>query len=123
MAFISNNDDDDETFLSEVRTFCKLLFLFVVIFYSNQDATIPKSFITMHVTDPFATAMEATTREEYPNAKRNLLDEINDAAHQQTMLPPPPPQKENLAIFLRYLRIVKQLYLMALSSLPDSFFF
>ena len=58
---------------------------------------MPKSFITMHVTDPFATAMEGCN-EEYPNAKRNLLDDINNA--ECTVLPPP-PQKENLAVFLR----------------------
>ncbi len=58
---------------------------------------MPKSFMTMHVTDPFSTAMEGA-QEEYPNAKRNLLDAINNA--EATMLPPP-SQKENLAVFLR----------------------
>lgn len=52
----------------------------------------------MHVTDPFSTAVEGCA-EEYPNAKRNILDDLNNA--EQTMLPPP-PQKENLAVFLRY---------------------
>ena len=51
----------------------------------------------MHVTDPFSTAME-DAHEDYPNAKRNLLEAINNA--ELTMLPPP-PQKENLAVFLR----------------------
>ena len=59
---------------------------------------MPKSFLTMHVTDPFSTAMEVN-QEEYPNAKRNILDDLNNA--EQTMLPPP-PQKENLAVFLRF---------------------
>ena len=69
------------------------------MFHVFQDSSIaiPKSFITMHVTDPFATAMEGA-QEEYPNAKRNLLEAINNA--ELTMLPPP-PQKENLAVFLR----------------------
>ena len=64
---------------------------------------MPKSFITMHVTDPFTTAIEGVS--EYPNAKRNILDDLNNA--EATMLPPPPPpQKENLAVFLRYTNLV-----------------
>ena len=60
--------------------------------------TVPRSFITMHVTDPFSTAMEGNSEEGIPNAKRNLLDDLNNA--ESTMLPPP-PQKENLAVYLR----------------------
>ena len=60
--------------------------------------TVPRSFITMHVTDPFSTAMEGSSEEGIPNAKRNLLDDLNNA--ESTMLPPP-PQKENLAVYLR----------------------
>ena len=101
MAFVTNDDDDDPTILSEVF----LLFLiefptFIMMTFYFQDSSItaiPKSFITMHVTDPFSTAME-DAHEEYPNAKRNLLEAINNA--ELTMLPPP-PQKENLAVFLR----------------------
>ena len=67
---------------------------------------MPKSFMTMHVTDPFTTAIEGVS--EYPNAKRNILDDLNNA--EATMLPPPPPpQKENLAVFLRYTYLVYNL--------------
>ena len=54
----------------------------------------------MHVTDPFATALGGSSDMEYPNAKRNLLDDLNSAGAEQTMLPPP-PQKENIEVYLR----------------------
>ena len=66
---------------------------------------MPKSFITMHVTDPFSTAIEGG-QDEYPNAKRNLLEAINNAEATTFMLPPP-SQKENLAVFLRYEQTVQ----------------
>ena len=72
----------------------------LIFLFQDSSIAIPKSFITMHVTDPFATAMEGA-QEEYPNAKRNLLEAINNAEATTFMLPPP-PQKENLAVFLRY---------------------
>ena len=54
----------------------------------------------MHVTDPFATALGEPSVEIYPNAKKNLLDDLNSAGAEQTMLPPP-PQKENIEVYLR----------------------
>ena len=54
----------------------------------------------MHVTDPFATALGEPSVEIYPNAKKNLLDDLNSAGAEQTMLPPPPP-KENIEVYLR----------------------
>ena len=58
----------------------------------------------MHVTDPFATALGCSAgEEEVPNAKRNLLADLNSAGAEETMMlpPPPPPQKENIAVYLR----------------------
>ena len=54
----------------------------------------------MHVTDPFATALSGSSEENYPNAKKNLLDDLNSAGAEQTMMPPP-PQKENIEVYLR----------------------
>ena len=54
----------------------------------------------MHVTDPFATALEGSSEENYPNAKKNLLEDLN-SAEQTMMMMPPPPQKENIEVYLR----------------------
>ena len=61
----------------------------------------------MHVTDPFATALGSSAgEEEVPNAKRNLLADLNSAGAEETMMlpPPPPPQKENISVYLRSVR-------------------
>ena len=58
----------------------------------------------MHVEDPFSTALGASGGEEYPNAKRNLLEDLNSAGAEQTALLPPPPQKENISVYLRSVR-------------------
>ena len=58
----------------------------------------------MHVTDPFSTALGSTAGEEYPNAKRNLLEDLNSAGAEQTVMLPPPPQKENISVYLRSVR-------------------
>ena len=58
----------------------------------------------MHVTDPFSTALGASGGEEYPNAKRNLLEDLNSAGTEQTVMLPPPPLKENIAVYLRSVR-------------------
>ena len=105
MAFITQtNDSDDETILSEVMSFhCQNIHVNIIIQCIRiQDSSnpIPPSFLTMHVTDPFATALGGSSDMEYPNAKRNLLDDLNSAGAEQTMLPPP-PQKENIEVYLR----------------------
>ena len=58
----------------------------------------------MHVTDPFATALGGSSGEDYPNAKRNLLEDLNSAGAEQTVLLPAPPQKENISVYLRLVR-------------------
>ena len=58
----------------------------------------------MHTTDPFATALGGSAGEEYPNAKRNLLEDLNSAGAEQTVMLPPPPQKENISVYLRSVR-------------------
>ena len=55
----------------------------------------------MHTTDPFATALGGSAGEEYPHAKRNLLEDLNSAGAEQTVMLPPPPQKENISVYLR----------------------
>ena len=65
-----------------------------------QDNSIARSFLTMHVTDPFATALGEPSVEIYPNAKKNLLEDLN-SAEQTMMMMPPPPQKENIEVYLR----------------------
>merc|ERR550532_3851295 len=66
----------------------------------SEDSLRP-SFLTMHTTDPFATALGGSAGEEYPNAKRNLLDDLNSAGAEQTVMLPPPPTKENISVYLR----------------------
>jgi len=62
----------------------------------SEDATIPPSFMTTNDEDPFSSGGAASVL--YPDARRNILDDINNA--ENTFLPPP-PQKESLAVFLR----------------------
>ena len=63
----------------------------------------------MHTTDPFATALGGSVGEEYPNAKRNLLEDLNSAGAEQTVMLPPPPQKENISVYLRSVRKLQKL--------------
>jgi hypothetical protein len=61
-----------------------------------DDTIIPPSFMTTNDSDPFdSVVVEAT---HCPDAKRNILDDLNRA--ESTMLPPP-PDKESVAVFLR----------------------
>eukprot|EP00092_Neocalanus_flemingeri_P032334 GFUD01035153.1.p1 GENE.GFUD01035153.1~~GFUD01035153.1.p1 ORF type:complete len:1912 (+),score=653.09 GFUD01035153.1:74-5809(+) len=62
----------------------------------SEDVTIPPSFMTTNDEDPFSSGAAAS--ELYPDARRNILDDINNA--ENTFLPPP-PQKESLAVYLR----------------------
>ena len=101
MAYMTKTggDEEDETILSEVIVLnCHQQTSWRVL--TVQDNSIHRSFLTMHVTDPFATALSGSSEENYPNAKKNLLDDLNSAGAEQTMMPPP-PQKENIEVYLR----------------------
>jgi len=62
----------------------------------SEGVSIPPSFLTTNDEDPFSSGGAGS--ESYPDARRNILDDINNA--ENTFLPPP-PQKESLAVFLR----------------------
>ena len=81
--------------LREADKFDKMAFITRDSTILSEDVTIPPSFMTTNDEDPFT---RGASSESIPDARRNILDDINNA--ENTFLPPP-PQKESLAVFLR----------------------
>jgi len=62
----------------------------------SEGASIPPSFLATNDEDPFRSRGQSS--ESIPDARRNILEDINNA--ENTALPPP-PQKENIEVYLR----------------------
>ena len=63
----------------------------------SEDASVAPSFVTSNDLDPFSSGAGVSV--VYPDFKRNILEDLNNA--ENTTVLPPPSEKETLAVYLR----------------------
>ena len=63
----------------------------------SEDASVAPSFVTSNDLDPFSSGAGVSV--VYPDVKRNILEDLNNA--ENTTVLPPPSEKETLAVYLR----------------------